>query len=278
MKNIKIGLLQAKFRTAFVENNIDFQKLSGYQPDMKEEDFSYNQALLLTLMRKAASEGAELVVSPESYHDGWSFRSDILQKSALCLDGPQLMEICAEAKRLKIWACIGAFRKYEGRYYNSAFLISADGIIVGIYDKTHETKDVLARMPYTLGGSLPIFETPWGRISICICHDRWYSEGARLLAMKGAEIILNPIAANVNCPLHKYYDIHRCTIRAQAYQNGLYWVICSSANHGGSSWIVGPDGSVIGQAGMEQEVKVITINTDLYHIYGFKENFRNDLE
>jgi predicted amidohydrolase len=156
-------------------------------------------------------------------------------------------------------------------------LISSRGTIEGVYRKTHETRDVMARKPYTLGNDLPVFQTPWGKTGILICHDRWYPENVRTLRLKGAELILNPTASAVCSPHHKYHDIHRCVLRAQAYQNGLFWVNCNSANHGGCSVVLGPDGSVVAEGHGEEQVILAHLQPSAHDQYDFLANMRPNL-
>ena len=277
MKPLKVGLLQATFRSAFRETIPDIARESRPQEQMGEEDFRHNHELLIAMAREAAGKGADLVLGPESYLDGWSARADILQRVARPIPGPEIEQLCDVAAELKIWMCVGLFERADGAIYNSAVLISSEGRIEGVYRKTHETAGVLADMPYELGDALPVFETPWGTLGILVCHDRWYPEAVRTLRCSGAELVLNPTATAAFSPYHAYHDIHRCTLRAQAYQNAMFWVSCNAGNHGGHSVIVAPDGTVIAEASGGQEVAVVDLDPGSYSGYDFVSNLRGDL-
>ena len=277
MKRLKIGLVQANFRSAFRETVPEIARIARNRPTMGREDFEFNQRLLISLARQAVAEGAELLVSSESYLDGWSADCDTVKRVATTIPGPETDNLCAIAAELGMWMCIGLFEKKGSKLFNSAALLSSDGQVRGVYRKTHETKQVLAKMPYDLGDELPVFETPWGVVGILVCHDRWYPEAARALRQKGAKLILNPVAAGIFSPYHMYHDIHTCVLRTQAYTNGLFWASCNCANHGGHSLVIAPDGSVIAEAAAGQEVLIADLDPAEHGRYDFVSNVRQGL-
>lgn len=256
MKPLTIGLLQGNFRNAFHETIPDVRRGSDYRETLGTKDFDHNQGALLDLVRSAASDGAEMVLTPESYLDGWSFDSGILAEVAVTLDSDYVKQLRNIASELSVWICAGLFLREEDRLTNSAILIDSAGSIALLYRKTHETDGVLDQMPYDLGNDLCVAATPWGQAGILICHDRWYPEAYRTLRLKGAEFILNPVAAPTFWPGHPYYDIHRCTLRSHAYANGLFLACCNAANHGGHSMIVAPDGTIAAEANQGEEILV----------------------
>lgn len=274
MRRFKVGLLQGVFRSAFKETIPEIARVARPQAQMGPEDFRYNHGLLIALAREAAGKGADLVLGPESYLDGWSARPDVLQAVATTIPGPEVDELCATAGELGVWMCAGLFERKGRDIYNSVVLLSSGGRIEGIYRKTHETAGVLRDMPYTLGDALPVFETPWGTVGILVCHDRWYPEAVRTLRSKGAGVVLNPVATAAFSPYHPYSDIHRCVLRAHAYQNALFWISCNGANHGGHSLVVAPDGRVVAEASGEQEVAVVDLDADACEGYDFMSNLR----
>jgi len=277
MKPLRIAFLQANFRSSFPEKIPAIARVARPGKQMRLEDYEFNHRLLLSLARQAKAKGADIVVGSESYLDGWSFARGSLPRIALAVGDRPVDDLRRAARELRLWMCIAFMEKTKRTIYNSALLISSSGKIAGHYRKTHETKDVLKKMPYKLGDDLPVFNTPWGKIGILICHDRWYPENARTLRVKGAELILNPTATAVFNPCHKYHDIHRCTQRALAYANGLFWASCNSANHGGHSILIGPDGSVIAEARPTQQVLIADLDLKKYSRYDFISNLRPKL-
>ena len=277
MKPLRIALLQANFRSSFPEQLAPIARVACPRTKMAPEDYDFNHQRLISLVRKAAGAGAEIAVSPESYVDGWSVAPGTMRTASFSIDSRRAQELCQVAKESRLWLCAGFLEESDEAIYNSALLSSSSGEIVGHYRKTHETKDVLEKMPYQLGDELPVFGSPWGKVGVLICHDRWYPENARTLRLKGAELILNPTAASVFSPHHEYHDIHRCVQRSQAYVNGLFWASCNSANHGGHSVIVAPDGSVMAEGGDEEELVIAELNPDAYSRYDFVANRRSEL-
>ena len=274
MKHITIGLVQGSFRNAFPESIPELRSLSDYHEKLGVGDFRFNQDAVLRHLRRAASDGAHLAVTPESYLDGWSADFDTLQRAASPLDGAYVNELRAAASELRLWVCAGLFLREDDRIYNSAVLIDSHGSIALVYRKTHETRDVLESMPYELGDELPVAETPWGPIGILICHDRWYPEAYRTLRIRGAEMVLNPVAAPTFWPGHTYHDIHRCTLRSHAYANSVFLVCCNSSNHGGHSVVVAPDGAVVVEADHTEQVVVVRLEPSAYSSYNFVARLR----
>ena len=277
MRAFKIGLVQANLRSAFAESVPEIARVARPLPDLDEQDIRFNQERMLSMVAGAAEAGAELVVGPESHLDGWSARADILRRIAAPIPSPVTDGFAELASRLGIWLCVGLFERAGQKIYNAAVLFSpADGI-AGVYRKTHETKEALAAMRYDLGDALPIFETDLGVVGMLICHDRWYPEAVRRLRLQGAELIVNPVAAGVLSPHHAYHDIHRCTLRAHAYQNGVFWACCNAANHGGHSLLIAPDGRVLAEAGPAEQILLAELTPDAPGRYDFVSNLRPEL-
>jgi len=275
MRDLSIGILQGNFRSSFDEKLAHVRAVADLVPEMRDADFAHNMSVLKRLAREAAKQGAQLTVTSESFRDGWSANAGTIERTATPIPGPVTDELCDLSRELQLWLCAGLFELAGDRIYNSAVLISADGQLAGVYRKTHETKDVLLRMPYTLGDELPVFDSPWGTIGMLICHDRWYPENARTLARRGAKIVLNPTATAVFHPKAEYFDIHRCVLRSQAYLNQLWWVSCNAGNHGAHSVIVNPRGDILGAAGDGEQVLVTRLPIGSIEGYDFRSNVRD---
>lgn len=276
MKPVALGLIQGRFRNAFLEQHAELRKISDYRETITPADIDHNQELLVRLIRQAAEEGAELVLTPESYLDGWSCNDAVLQQSATTIDGVYIQELMELASELDVWICAGLFEKVGDSVYNEAILIDSNGSPAHIHRKAHETKDVLERMPYTLGEDLSVVDTPWGKMGMLVCHDRWYPEAHRTLRIKGAELILNPVATAKFWPGHPYYDIHRCTLRSHAYANGIFIASCNGSSHGGHSIVVAPDGTIACEADLDQEIILCRIDPSVYTGYDFVSHLNSD--
>ena len=277
MKSFRIALIQANYRSSFKETMPEISRLSVYKKELAKDDFDYNLNLFIKLAGKAASRGADMVLSSESIIDGWSAEYKTIKRAAVSIPGQEVDLLSETARKAEIWMCVGLFVKEESNVYNSAVIFNPEGRIHGIYRKTHETKNVLGKIPYDLGNELPVYRTAYGTVGVLICHDRWYPESVRTLKRKRADIVLNPVAAGAYSPYHKYQEIHRCVLKAQAYLNGIFLASCNCVNHGGHSLIVAPDGTIISEASAREEILVATINPDDFDSYDFVANLRPEI-
>ena len=278
MKKLTVGIAQGDFRTAFKGRTLDeIDSTAPRKKTLNDGDFDFNRRLLAEMVKQAAGKGAQLVLSPESFIDGWSFNSMLMRRTAAEVPGPESDFLCGLAAEFGVWLCAGIFTRVDGKIRNSAILVTNDGRIAGLYHKTHETKDVLKQMPYDLGDNLRVFDTPWGKVGVLICHDRWYPAAAMTLAQRGAELILNPSAGAAFHPKHKYHEINQSMLRCHAYANELFWVNCNSASFGGHSLIIGPDGKTIAAGSDGRQVIVAELDPGSYNLFDFRSNMRGDL-
>jgi len=153
----------------------------------------------------------------------------------------------------------------RGIVYNSAILIGPAGEIIGTYDKTHpfplERADCGGWV--TVGNRADVFETALGSIGLIICYDGDFPELSRLLAVKGAEVILRPSA------LLRSFDIWHITNAARAYDNHVYVVATNAVgpDAGGSyyfghSMIVNPIAWRLAQARGGEEIIAAKLDPD----------------
>jgi predicted amidohydrolase len=153
----------------------------------------------------------------------------------------------------------------RGEVYNSAILIGPDGEIIGIYDKTHpapwERRDGGGWA--TVGKRADVFQTPLGNIGMILCYDGDFPELSRLLAVKGAEIIVRASA------LQRSYDIWYLTNAARAYDNHVYMVASNlvgpdaCSNYGfGHSMIINPIAWRLAQARGSEEIIAAKLDPD----------------
>jgi predicted amidohydrolase len=148
---------------------------------------------------------------------------------------------------------------------NSAVLIGPDGRVIGIYDKTHPFPG--ERREYggwtEVGTSAEVYETELGTIGMIICYDGDFPELSRLLAVKGAEVIVRPSA------LLRSYDIWYITNCARAYDNHVYMVSTNmlGSDAGGNyyfghSMIVNPIAWRLAQARGTEEIIAAKLDPD----------------
>src|SRR5690606_15341228 len=124
-------------------------------------------------------------------------------------------------------------------YYNSAVVSDEHGSVIGIYRKTHIPAYFPNDKPggtgsyekfyFSPGRDLPVFDVCGTRIGIQICNDRLYPEGSRALALRGAEILVMPIAFSTYRDPARRTSIWEVPLRARAHENGAYVVASNRA-------------------------------------------------
>lgn len=154
------------------------------------------------------------------------------------IPGPVTNTLARKAREYNSYIITGMLELDGGKTYDTAVLIDRQGRIAGKYRKTHlplaEVED-----GETPGNEYPVFDTDFGRIGILICWDIFFPETARIMRLKGAEIVFLPIAGD---PGARHYDT---ITRARAMDNGIYLV--TSVSEGAASRIVNPDGEVVAE-------------------------------
>ena len=233
-------------------------------------DVPANVSKGVSWLKKAVSQyAAELVVFPETVTTGYETDLDAGALWDLVDEAPGRItrDIQAAARELGVYVVWPSYRRgaQRGVVYNSAILIGPDGEIVGIYDKTHpapwERTDGGGWV--TVGTQADVFETDLGNIGMIICYDGDFPELSRLLAVKGAEIIVRASA------LQRSYDIWYITNAARAYDNHVYLVASNlvgpdaRGNYGfGHSMIVNPIAWRLAQARGTEEIIAARLDPD----------------
>jgi N-carbamoylputrescine amidase len=155
------------------------------------------------MIRQAVKDSAEIICLPELFHSVFwcAFPPDLKYfEWAEPVPGPTVERFQHVARETKAVLIIPLWEKV-GRsvYFNSAAVIDADGGLIGTYRKNHiPLSPLFQEKVYFKPGNLgyPVFKTHYGNVGVYICHDRHYPEGARCLALAGADIIFVPTATN----------------------------------------------------------------------------------
>jgi N-carbamoylputrescine amidase len=246
----------------------------------------HNLAVSTAAVREAAAKGARLVMLQE-LHTGLYFcqhESTALFDLAEPIPGPSTQQLGALAKELGIVIVGSLFEKRApGLYHNTAVVLERDGTLAGKYRKMHIPDDpgYYEKFYFTPGdlGFTPI-QTSVGKLGVLVCWDQWYPEGARLMALAGAELLLYPTAIGWN-PADDQAEQSRqreawITIqRAHAVANGLPVLVANrtgfepdptgqtqGSQFWGSSFVAGPQGEYLAQAGTDRP-EVLVVDIDL---------------
>jgi len=222
------------------------------------------------LIKEAAGRGAQIICLQElflSRYFCWEENYDNF-KLAEAVPGQVTAHFQNLAKELNAVLIIPLFEKRaRGIYHNTVAVIDADGKYLGKYRKHHIPDDpgYYEKFYFTPGdGGYQVFKTRFGRIGTLICWDQWYPEAARIVALKGAEIIFYPTAigwaANQDAETNRQqYQAWQTVQRGHAVANGVYVVSVNrtgtegNMNFWGGSFISSPFGDLIFQASHDQE-------------------------
>lgn len=216
--------------------------------------------------RRAAADGAALVLFPElsvtgfvpnhptGDHAVW-LREALQGARAMAerVDGAAVRRLVEIAAETGVLVAAGLLEDAGHLLHNTHVLVGPGGLL-GAWRKMHVP---LFEMPLYNGGGVPdVVETPLGRIGINICFDAFLPESTRLLAVRGAEIVLFPFAADPEpvTPLGWARWAGR-TLEARCAENGVFGVACNtfgdvsfagvSQHFPGGAMVVGPDGAVL---------------------------------
>lgn len=257
----------------------------GLIQQKNSDNIKDNIAKLQENIRKAAAMGAELVVLQE-LHNGLYFcqtENTELFDQAEPIPGPSTDSFGCLAKELGIVLVLSLFeRRAPGLYHNTAVVLEKDGTIAGKYRKMHIPDDpaYYEKFYFTPGdlGFKPI-NTSVGCLGVLVCWDQWYPEAARLMAMRGAELLIYPTAigwesSDAKDEKQRQLEAWITVQRGHAVANGLPVVTVNRTGHEpdpsgqtagiqfwGNSFVAGPQGELLTEfSNDKEEVRVVEID------------------
>ncbi len=233
---------------------------------------TYNSGRAEERIRQAAGRGAQLCLLPELALDEF-FPVEKDQKYfayAEELSGPTVTRFRRLTQELGIYLALPFFEKsLIGTYYNSVALLTPEGEIGAVYRKVHvPCTRSYERYYFTPGPEFVVAETAFGRVGMAICYDRRYPETCRELMKKGARLILIPISSSIMPGGFSELPVFETELRTRAFENQLFVAACNRTGKEGQysffghSMLIGPDGSVLCQAG-EEENAILMAQVDL---------------
>jgi N-carbamoylputrescine amidase len=249
-------------------------------------DHIANLAASIRGIRETASQGAQLVLLQELHTELYfcQVENPELFDLAEPIPGPTTQQLSTVAEELGIVLIASLFeRRAPGLYHNTAVVLERNGQLAGIYRKMHIPDDpgYYEKFYFTPGdlGFTPI-ATSLGKLGVLVCWDQWFPEGARLMALAGAELLLYPTAIGWNPEdnepeRQRQRDAWLTIQRAHAIANGIPVLVCNrvgfepdpsaqtaGALFWGSSFIAGPQGEILASASTDQPV-VLVAEVDL---------------
>ncbi len=261
---VKCGLIQAKCEISGKES---VSKIKKYMIDKH-----------LKLIDKAVKKGVQIVCLQEVFY-GPYFPAEQEMKwyeaaEKVSEDSATLKPMINIAKKNKMVMVIPIYEEVmKGVYYNTSVVIDADGMILGTYRKTHipQLKPGFWEKFYFKPGNsnYPVFDTKYAKIGVFTCYDRHFPECARILGLKGAEIVFNPSATvaglseylwKIEQPAHAVFNqIFIGAVNRVGWEEP--WRI---GEFYGQSYFCDPKGQIISMASRDKdEVLISDLNLDM---------------
>jgi len=248
-------------------------------------DIRHNLSKLHRNIEQVAATGAQLVVLQELHNTSYFCQTEDTDMFDLAepVPGPSTGFYSELAAGYGIVLVTSLFEKRApGLYHNTAVVFDKDGSIAGKYRKMHIPDDpaYYEKFYFTPGdlGFEPI-QTSLGKLGVQVCWDQWYPEGARLMALKGAEILIYPTAIGWESTDTQEEKIRQLgawvTVqRGHAVANGLPVIAVNRVGHEpdpsgqtngiqfwGNSFVAGPQGEILAQASnMDEENMVVELD------------------
>ena len=235
-----------------------------------------------------ARRGAKLIVLQELHNSLYFCQTEDVGNFDLAepIPGPSTEMFGELARKCGVVIVTSLFeRRAPGLYHNTAVVIESDGTIAGKYRKMHIPDDpaYYEKFYFTPGdlGFRPI-DTSVGRLGVMVCWDQWYPEAARLMALRGAELLIYPTAigyalSDTPDEQQRQRRAWQTVQRGHAVANGLPVVTVnrvgfepdpSGQTEGiqfwGTSFVAGPQGELFYEASEDEEESVI-VSVDMEH-------------
>ncbi|MEJ2166406.1 MAG: carbon-nitrogen hydrolase [Desulfobacterales bacterium] len=249
-------------------------------------DIQQNIAKAAAMVRQAAAGGANIVCLQELFASRY-FPQTVDVKNYgranfLPDESVAVMQKIAAAEKLTIIVPVYECAR-PGIYFNTAVVVDADGSIAGKFRKVHipEGPQYLEKFYFTPGNlGYPVFKTAYATIGVGICWDEWFPEVARILGLKGAEIIFYPsaIGSEPDRPEYSSQAAWETVIKSHGIANGLFVAALNRVGREadmsfyGGSFISNPFGDVLARSDHQSD-QVIAAELDLNQIKEFRDLF-----
>lgn len=254
--------------------------VAALQTDLSHEDEATNIAAISALVEEAAGKGAQVILPPELFSGPYFCREEKDMFFALArpvAEHPSVIAMQALAKQLNVAIPTSFFERDGHHYYNTLAMIGPDGAVMGTYRKSHipDGPGYEEKFYFRPGNDgFKVWDVFGARIGIGICWDQWYPETARVLALKGAQVLFYPTAIGSE-PKDADMDTSRMWRRAMighAVSNCMPVVAANRIGHEGSqdagntfyghSFIADEWGDMLAEFGA-QETGVLVAELDL---------------
>jgi agmatine deiminase len=267
---VKIGLVQMRMSVSPRQNMVKAERM----------------------IREAAAAGAKVICLPELYRTRYFARRKLaaIERFTETVPGESIERFSKLASDLSTVLIVPVYENAGGRLFNTACVIDADGSLLGTYRKIHIPHDPsFYEGAYFESGNLgyPVFESRYLRFAALICYDQWFPEAARIVALKGAEVIFYPSAIGhlKGDPLSPddWRSGWETIQRSHAIANGVHVAALNrvgaegEVDFWGGSFVCDAFGRMLGQAAIGDEGVLVTEidtsqNREIQEGWGFRVN------
>jgi N-carbamoylputrescine amidase len=226
------------------------------------------------LVREAKAQGAQIVLLQELFETPYfcqDQRQDLFGLASPVDENPAVLHFQKLAAELELVLPISFFERANNAHYNSIAIVDADGKRLGTYRKSHipDGPGYREKFYFNPGDTgFRVWKTRYAKIGVAICWDQWFPEGARAMALKGAEILFYPTAIGTE-PQDASIDSKehwQTVMRGHAGANlmplvssnriGREAMTDSEITFYGSSFIAGPQGQILAEAPRDKEAVI----------------------
>lgn len=251
------------------------------------KDIEFNVKKNLNSIETLAKQGSKLIILPELHDSLYFCQTESVDNFDIAIsfdNNDRIKQYSQIAKENNIVLVTSLFeRRAAGLYHNTSIVFDTDGSIAGKYRKMHIPDDpaYYEKFYFTPGdiGFEPI-NTSIGKLGVLICWDQWYPEAARIMALKGAELLIYPTAigwesSDSNEEKQRQKNAWVTVQRGHAVANGLPVITVNRVGHEidpsnqtngiqfwGNSFVVGPQGEFLFEGDNSSEL-IKTVEIDL---------------
>ena len=239
----------------------------------------------IRLIEKASEQGANIILLQELFQTPYfciQYDEEIFKLAQPFEKNDLLIKMSKVAKKHKVVLPISFFEKDNNAYFNSIAIIDADGTILGKYRKSHipDGAGYLEKYYFNPGDTgFQVWDTTYGKIGVGICWDQWFPEVARIMALKGAEVLFYPTAIGDEImSTYDSSDAWQTVMQGHAAAN-IMPVVASNRigsesikdqvnGFYGKSFICNRSGKIIAEASKDKEEIILAeIDTEENHLF-----------
>ena len=239
----------------------------------------------IRLIEKASEQGANIILLQELFQTPYfciQYDEEIFKLAQPFEKNDLLIKMSKVAKKHKVVLPISFFEKDNNAYFNSIAIIDADGTILGKYRKSHipDGAGYLEKYYFNPGDTgFQVWDTTYGKIGVGICWDQWFPEAARIMALKGAEVLFYPTAIGDEImSTYDSSDAWQTVMQGHAAAN-IMPVVASNRigsesvkdqvnGFYGKSFICNRSGKIIAEASKDKEEIILAeIDTEENHLF-----------